>query len=59
LGRGRDALRPFRPWVFPSPPAEPDVPVSEHPALPEPMPVGYPVAGAALGVHGVGVLAPR
>src|SRR5215207_11464232 len=56
-GTGRPAA--FQPWVFPSPPTEPDVPVSEHPALHEPMPVGYDVVPAAVGVQGVGMLAPR
>ena len=56
-GTGRPAA--FQPWVFPSPPTEPDVPVSEHPALHEPMAVGYDVVPAAVGVQGVGMLAPR
>jgi hypothetical protein len=38
VGSGQGAVPGLRPVRFPDPPAEPDVPVPEHPALHRPMP---------------------
>jgi hypothetical protein len=43
---------------FPSPPAEPDVRVSTHPALHEPVPSGY-AADSGVFAQGVGMLSAR
>ena len=58
--RGRAGAR-YRPFGRPGSPArssEPDVRVSTHPALHEPMPAGYDAACVVL-VHGVGICVPR
>ncbi len=55
VGSGRGAVSVLRPVRFLGPPSEPDVPVSEHPALHVFMPAGYATFCSLL-VHGVGML---
>ena len=53
------ALTLLRALRFPSPPSEPDVRVSTHPALHEHMPSGYAADPDALLAHGVAMLFAR
>jgi len=57
VGSGRGAVSVFRLIRFLGPPAEPDVPVPEHPALHKFVPLGQ--AAMVVAVHGRGILAPR
>ena len=57
VGSGRGAVSVFRLIRFLGPPAEPDVPVPEHPALHKSLPLGQAAMVGA--VHGRGILAPR
>ena len=57
VGSGRGAVSVFRLIRFFGPPAEPDVPVPEHPALHKSVPSGQ--AAMVVAVHGRGILAPR
>ncbi len=57
VGSGRGAVSVFRLIRFLGPPAEPDVPVPEHPALHKFVPLGQAAVVGA--VHGRGILAPR
>jgi hypothetical protein len=57
VGSGRGAVSVFRLIRFLGPPAEPDVPVPEHPALHKSVPLGQAAMVGA--VHGRGILAPR
>ena len=57
VGSGRGAVSVFRLIRFLGPPAEPDVPVPEHPALRKFVPLGQAAMVGA--VHGRGILAPR
>jgi hypothetical protein len=59
VGSGWGALTPLQGLRFPSPPAEPDVRVSTHPALHEPMPLGYAADPGVLLAQGEGMLAAR
>ena len=69
-GSGRGAVPALPPVRFPDPPAEPDLPIPEHPALHrtcagrsrshQGLVAALPLGGAAwLGVHGVGIRCPR
>jgi hypothetical protein len=51
----RGAVAAFRPVRLPEPPPEPDVPVSEHPALHRPREVGVDHVSP---VHGEGIAVP-
>jgi len=57
VGSGRGAVSVFRLIRFLGPPAEPDVPVPEHPALHKSVPLGQ--AAVVVAVHGSGILEPR
>jgi hypothetical protein len=57
-GRAGAQDRPFGRPGSPARTSEPDVRVSTHPALHEPMPAGYDDAWVVL-VHGVGIRVPR
>jgi hypothetical protein len=57
VGSGRGAVSVFRLVRFLGPPAEPDVPVPEHPALHKSVPLGQ--AAVIVAVHGSGILEPR
>jgi len=57
VGSGRGAVSVFRLIGFLGPPAEPDVPVPEHPALHKFVPLGQ--AAVVVAVHGSGILVPR
>jgi hypothetical protein len=57
VGSGRGAVSVFRLIRFLGPPAEPDVPVPEHPALHRSVPLGQ--AALVVAVHGSGILLPR
>jgi hypothetical protein len=57
VGSGRGAASVFRLIRFLGPPAEPDVPVPEHPALHKSVPLGQ--AAVVVAVHGSGILEPR
>jgi hypothetical protein len=57
VGSGRGAVSVFRLIRFLGPPAEPDVPVPEHPALHKSVPLGQ--AALVVAVHGRGILLPR
>ncbi len=57
VGSGRGAVSVFRLIGFLGPPAEPDVPVPEHPALHKSLPLGQ--AAVVVAVHGRGILGPR
>jgi hypothetical protein len=60
VGSGRGAVLAFPPARFLGPPSEPDVRVSTHPALHEPMPSNHAVAPVVVAVcQGVGMLVPR
>ena len=58
-GPDRGALSRLLPVGFPGPPSEPDVPVSEHPALRRPVPSGQAAVGVGGAVQGSGILFPR
>jgi hypothetical protein len=58
VGSDWGALTLLQALRFPSPPSEPDVRVSTHPALHEFVPSGY-AADAARLAHGVSMLAAR
>jgi hypothetical protein len=52
-------LTPLQALRFPSPPAEPDVRVSTHPALHESMPWDYAIDAGVLLAQGVAMLLAR
>jgi hypothetical protein len=56
--RTEGAVPVFRLVRFPGPSPEPDVRLPPHPALYEPVPLGY-VASIVWPLHGVGIAAPR
>jgi hypothetical protein len=58
VGSDWGALTPLQALRFPSPPSEPDVRVSTHPALHESVPSGYATDSGRL-AHGVSMLAAR
>jgi hypothetical protein len=60
VGSGRGAVPAFPPARFLGPSSEPDVRVSTHPALHEPMPSGHVAGPVVVAVdQGVGMLVPR
>jgi hypothetical protein len=59
VGSGQGAVSVFRLARFPGPPAEPDVPVSEHPALHRIMSPGYAAVPSVWLGHGEGMVLPR
>src|SRR4051812_37924921 len=58
VGRAGARYQTFVLVRFPGPPSEPDVPVSEHPALHRPMPSGQAAVWVGA-VQGSGILFPR
>ena len=59
VGSGRGAVSVFRLIGFLGPPAEPDVPVPEHPALHELMQLRYVASVSVCVAHGEGIRSPR
>jgi hypothetical protein len=59
VGSDQGAVSAFRLARFPGPPAEPDMPVSEHPALHKIVSLDYAAVPSVWLGHGEGMVLPR